>query len=49
MNYKSEITWLSHTYTNALKKMTDKEIRGYLVYLTDSVIEVDSVPDVSAG
>ncbi len=37
------------TYANALKEMTDKEIRGYLVYLTDSVIEVDSVPDVSAG
>ncbi len=43
MNYKSEITWLSHTYTNALKKMTDKEIRGYLVYLTEDAIDVERV------
>ena len=27
-------------YTNALKEMTDKEIRGYLVYLLEDAIEV---------
>ena len=37
------------TYANALREMTDKEIRGYLVYLADSEIEVDSVPNVNAG
>ena len=28
-------------YTNALKEMTDKEIRGYLVYLAENEIKVD--------
>ncbi len=37
------------TYANALREMTDKEIRGYLVYLADYEIEVDGVPDVNAG
>lgn len=36
-------------YANALREMTDKEIRAYLVYLADSEIEVDGVPDVNAG
>ena len=31
------------TYANALKEMTDKEIRAYLVYLSEAEIEVDSV------
>ena len=30
-------------YTNALKEMTDKEIRGYLVYLLEDAIEVGRV------
>ena len=37
------------TYANALREMTDKEIRAYLVYLADSEIEVDGVPDVNVG
>lgn len=31
------------TYANALKEMTDKEIRAYLVYLLEDGIEVESV------
>ena len=27
-----------HTYANALREMTDKEIRGFLVYLSDGII-----------
>ena len=30
-------------YTNALKEMTDKEIRAYLVYLSEAEIEVDGL------
>jgi ATP-dependent exoDNAse (exonuclease V) beta subunit len=37
------------TYADALREMTDKEIRAYLVYLADSEIEVDGVPDVNVG
>ena len=32
------------TYTKALRELTDKEIRAFLVYLSDSGIEVVSVP-----
>lgn len=32
-----------HTYANALREMTDKEIRGYLVYLAENVIDVERV------
>ncbi len=31
------------TYANALREMTDKEIRGYLVYLAENVIDVERV------
>ena len=31
------------TYSEALKEMTDKEIRAYLVYLTEDTIEVDKL------
>ena len=31
------------TYANALREMTDKEIRGYLVYLAEDLIEVEKV------
>jgi len=31
------------TYTNALKEMTDKEIRAFLVYLSEDTIEVEKV------
>ena len=31
------------TYANALREMTDKEIRGYLVYLLEDTIEVEKV------
>ena len=31
------------TYVNALKEMTDKEIRAYLVYLSEDTIEVEKV------
>jgi ATP-dependent exoDNAse (exonuclease V) beta subunit len=31
------------TYANALREMTDKEIRGYLVYLAEDSIEVEKV------
>ena len=31
------------TYANALKEMTDKEIRAYLVYLSEDTIEVEKV------
>lgn len=38
------------TYASALREMTDKEIRPYLVYLSDSGIEVDGVSSpVNAG
>ena len=37
------------TYANALKEMTDKEIRAFLVYLSEDVIEVDSVLNLNAG
>ena len=33
------------TYANALKEMTDKEIRGYLVYLAEAGIEVLGISD----
>jgi ATP-dependent exoDNAse (exonuclease V) beta subunit len=31
------------TYANALKEMTDKEIRAYLVYLSEDIIKLDLV------
>ena len=31
------------TYTNALKEMTEKEIRAYLVYLSEDTIDVEQV------
>ena len=31
------------TYSEALKEMTDKEIRAYLVYLTEDTIEVEKL------
>lgn len=31
------------TYANALREMTDKEIRGYLVYLAENAIDVEMV------
>ena len=34
--YKNQV----QTYANALKEMTDKEIRSYLVYLSEAGIEV---------
>jgi ATP-dependent exoDNAse (exonuclease V) beta subunit len=30
-------------YANALKEMTDKEIRGYLVYMLENAIDVERV------
>ena len=48
IDYKTGLKHEDHrnqvlTYANALKEMTDKEIRSYLVYLCEDTIEVEKV------
>ena len=48
IDYKTGLKHEDHrnqvlTYANALKEMTDKEIRSYLVYLSEDTIEVEKV------
>ena len=48
IDYKTGLKHEDHrnqvlTYANALKKMTDKEIRSFLVYLSEDTIEVEKV------
>jgi ATP-dependent exoDNAse (exonuclease V) beta subunit len=37
------------TYANALREMINKEVRAFLVYLSEAVIEIDGVPNLNAG